>query len=327
MRTIRELREALGLTQGELAARAGVSRQTVGALEAGRHLPRVDAAIGLARALGVRAEDLFSPVAAPVDVRSGRPPIPGTLVRLGRVGDRTVTDPLDSAWAVADGAVENDAVTAFAPLAPGLVVAGCEPGLATLESLGRQTGVGALAVSCATATAIAALAAGRIHAAVVHTTDARLSELARPGDPLRYRLAGWQVGLAGPPDAAAALFDAALGGAATVIQREAAAAVQSTFRERVGAAVPGPRAGSHLEAVRLALTTGLPAVSIEPAARAFGASFRALEMHRTELWLDRAWVGDRAVNAALDLLLGGRLRRQLSRVGGYELDGYGSRVA
>jgi DNA-binding XRE family transcriptional regulator len=59
--SLRELREAAGLTQAELAARAGVSRQLVGAVEVGRHLPRVDAALALAAALNVDVGRCSSP--------------------------------------------------------------------------------------------------------------------------------------------------------------------------------------------------------------------------------------------------------------------------
>jgi DNA-binding XRE family transcriptional regulator len=57
---VRESRLAAGMTQAELAARAGVSRQLVAAVEAGRHAPAVDAALGIARALGTTVEELFS---------------------------------------------------------------------------------------------------------------------------------------------------------------------------------------------------------------------------------------------------------------------------
>ena len=48
---LKQHRARLDLTQAELAMRAGVSRQLVGAAEVGRNLPRVDAAIALAAAL------------------------------------------------------------------------------------------------------------------------------------------------------------------------------------------------------------------------------------------------------------------------------------
>ncbi|HEX6420566.1 MAG TPA: helix-turn-helix domain-containing protein, partial [Acidimicrobiales bacterium] len=56
---IRALRAARGLSQRDLSERAGVSRQLVGAVEAGRHVPNVRAALALARALEVPVERLF----------------------------------------------------------------------------------------------------------------------------------------------------------------------------------------------------------------------------------------------------------------------------
>jgi len=47
------------MTQAELAARAGVSRQTIVAIEKGDYSPSVWLALRLARVLGVTVEDLF----------------------------------------------------------------------------------------------------------------------------------------------------------------------------------------------------------------------------------------------------------------------------
>lgn len=321
---IKARREALGLTQTELATIAGVSRQLVGALESGRHLPRVDAAIGIARVLGVATETLFGSRSDVVDVRSGAVPSDGTLVRVGHVGDRIVTAPVS--WAAADGVIEAGAVTSFSSQRPGLVVAGCEPGLETLEGLVRRAGSGALAVNCSTAEAVAILAAGRAHAAVVHGSDEDgLPEFGRTHDVTRYRLGGWQVGLAAPPELGGGWFEEALRG--PIIQREYGAAVQAAFRRIAGSDVPGPIVGSHLEAVRLMRSTGMAAVTIEPAAIAFGAAFRPLEMHRIEMWVNGEWSSDRAVDLALDVLGGDDFQRQLRGVGGYDLEGFGSRVA
>jgi len=51
---IRRRREALGLSQRDVAGAAGLSRQLVGTVERGRHLPSVNAALALARALDAR---------------------------------------------------------------------------------------------------------------------------------------------------------------------------------------------------------------------------------------------------------------------------------
>lgn len=53
-------RMAGGMTQQELAARVGVSRQTIIAIESGRYNPSVALALKLAQALLANVENLFS---------------------------------------------------------------------------------------------------------------------------------------------------------------------------------------------------------------------------------------------------------------------------
>ena len=55
---LRHAREARGLTQLELARRAGISRQALGAVEAGTYQPGVAVAIALARELGDSFESI-----------------------------------------------------------------------------------------------------------------------------------------------------------------------------------------------------------------------------------------------------------------------------
>jgi putative transcriptional regulator len=57
---IRRLRFDHGeMTQEALAKAAGVTRQTIIALEAGKYAPSLELAFRLAHALGVRIEDVF----------------------------------------------------------------------------------------------------------------------------------------------------------------------------------------------------------------------------------------------------------------------------
>jgi putative transcriptional regulator len=57
--TLRVQRAMRGLTQAELAERAGITRRSVNAIETGRMVPSVKLALALARALGVSVEALF----------------------------------------------------------------------------------------------------------------------------------------------------------------------------------------------------------------------------------------------------------------------------
>lgn len=56
---LKAVRQAKGLSQGELAVRADITRQAVSAIEANRYLPTTAVALHLARVLGTSVEDLF----------------------------------------------------------------------------------------------------------------------------------------------------------------------------------------------------------------------------------------------------------------------------
>jgi len=56
---VRRLREAQGLSQGELAQRLAVSRQTVNAIETGRYLPSLPLAFAIGRFFGRPIEEVF----------------------------------------------------------------------------------------------------------------------------------------------------------------------------------------------------------------------------------------------------------------------------
>ena len=58
---LRELRAERSWSQGELAEKLGVSRQTVNAIETGKYDPSLPLAFRIARLFGKRIEDVFDP--------------------------------------------------------------------------------------------------------------------------------------------------------------------------------------------------------------------------------------------------------------------------
>jgi putative transcriptional regulator len=56
---LRELREGAGLSQAELGAAVGVSRQTINAIERGRYLPSLPLAFQLSRFFDMLIEEVF----------------------------------------------------------------------------------------------------------------------------------------------------------------------------------------------------------------------------------------------------------------------------
>src|SRR2546422_6498589 len=97
---LREKRQALGLSQKQLADLAGITRQAVCAVETNQYSPATSVALQLARALRCRVEDLFS-------IKSGGEIVEGELVgslpegtsnaraQVTQVGERVIVRPLD----------------------------------------------------------------------------------------------------------------------------------------------------------------------------------------------------------------------------------------
>jgi DNA-binding XRE family transcriptional regulator len=334
---LRDQRLQCGFTQAELAARAGVSRQLVAAVEAGRNTPAVDAALRLTQALGTTVEELFSEPAPDVVVALGDHLRDGAAVRVGRVGDQLVAAELadhgvaGAAWAKADGVLDGGRLRLFPGASPaGCVLAGCDPALgvaeAMLDGLGSRS---LLAISAATGTALCAQQRGVVHAAVAH---GRPDELPEPTVPVvRWHLARWQVGLAIPHRFRGHSFESVLRSGLPIVRRDPAAASQQAFeRARIAAGVgplaPGPQATGHLDGARLAATLDAAAVTTEGAARAFDLSFVALEDHVVEVWITDRWLDHPGIDALGEILTTTAFTERVAHFGGYDLSHCGELV-
>jgi transcriptional regulator with XRE-family HTH domain len=332
---LRARRRETGLTQAELATRAGVSRQLVAAVEAGRHAPAVDAALGLARALGTSVEELFAGTSDAVRPALGDRLRDRTPLRVGRVGDGLVAAELadhgaaGAAWASPDGILEAGRMRLFPAAMPaGLVVAGCDPALGIAEAMLRGLGPRSLlALSASTGAALRSLARGDLHAAVVHGPE--LPE--PPLSVVRLHLARWQVGLGVATDRGKKSVAALLAGGVPIAQRDPAAASQQALDRAAAKAglppPPGPRVTGHIHAARLAATLGCAAVTTESAACAFGLRFLALEEHAVEVWLAEEWLDLPAATAMTELLSSAAFTERVAQFGGYDLAGCGTRLS
>ena len=56
---VKQYRKAAHMTQSQLAESSGVSRQTISDIEIGKHEPTITVALLLARAMGVKVDNLF----------------------------------------------------------------------------------------------------------------------------------------------------------------------------------------------------------------------------------------------------------------------------
>jgi len=326
---LRDRRREVGLTQAQLAQRAGVSRQLIAAVEAGRNVPGVDAALRIAAALATTVEALFA-ASSPNPVAALGEDLPnGVPLRLGRVGERLVGGELadhgaaGAAWAMADGVLEDGRLRVLPGAGlDGLVVAGCDPALGVAEAMLGGLGARSLRVLwAATGAALTALSRGRVHAALVHGPEGWLPD---PPVPVRrWHLARWQVGVAVAAGAGTASLPAVLQSGMAVVQRDRAAASQQALDRavrRLGAAPPaGPRASGHIDAARRAALAGCAAVTTEAAAYAFGLRFCPLERHTVEVWLAEDWADHPGVEGLGNVLAGAAFTDRVRLFGGYDL--------
>ncbi|MBX6365999.1 MAG: helix-turn-helix transcriptional regulator, partial [Gemmatimonadetes bacterium] len=147
---LRERRRERGWSQGELAARAGLSRAAISAIETRRVVPSTAAALALAAALGCAVEDLF---ALPT---GGRPAEPWAWERPARerrfwrasVGGRVLRYPVEPTpvgalphdGRVLDAAPGEDISPYAGDPARTLVVAGCDPAVGLLAAALARSG-------------------------------------------------------------------------------------------------------------------------------------------------------------------------------------------
>jgi putative molybdopterin biosynthesis protein len=249
---LHQIRQQRGLSAAQLSKLAGVSRQTIYAIEAGDYVPNTAVALQLARILEVRVEDLFAldsgivAPAPPVSVDLLGPAstiLKGQPVQLCRVGKRTVAIPAlpKTEIPMADGVVVEK--SARAPQADvhvfqdeleierRLLIAGCDPGISLLaQHLARFEDVDLIVAQSSSQQALEWLKQGKVHVAGSHLRDSASGEYNLPvirrlfpkGEVKVVTFAIWEQGLvlqSGNPKSIRGVADLARKGV-TIINRE-----------------------------------------------------------------------------------------------------------
>jgi putative molybdopterin biosynthesis protein len=229
---LRLTRLARGLSQGDLARTAGVTRQAISGIESGRWSPSLDVALCLAKALDSSVEELFGAPAEATPIRgrlATRPPRPssgrrgksrlllsevaGDVVAFPLTADHAMVPGFQPALATAPPPAEQRELDAIGPAsrnrlrsnmidaeliatpAPTLTLAGCDPALALLKGpLERHDpAIGYNWWATCNSAALELLEAGTVHAAALHRrVDQRVRH--RPGIEV-VGFASWQEGL------------------------------------------------------------------------------------------------------------------------------------
>ena len=318
--TVRAHRDRLGLSQQELSALVGVSRQAIIAIEGGRQVPSTSLALRLAQALRCDVEDLFQLSTgggltvrlAPPTRESDVQAIGGARVVLGEVAGRWVAHrlPPDPALA-ADGLVSREISARTAVVEPltdadrlrhHVLVSGCAPILGTLvQRLGRERAqLRATWLPASSRRSLDLLGEGLIHVAGAHFSTAAGGEdnvaAVRRRLPDRrmliVNLTRWRQGFVVPAENPLGILSAAdlLRPDLRLAMREEGSAAHKLLtslleRERTERMLlRGPAAAGHAEVAQLVRSGAADVgVAIEGVALAAGLDFVPLTEERFDL--------------------------------------------
>ena len=358
---LRDLRRQAGLQQQDLAARVGVSRQSLSAIEAGETVPSTTLALQLARALDCRVEDLFAlagtdealtvSVAPPLGATVSPWPSAGSRVRIGLVRGGWVAHPLEgdtpsAANTPADG-IMTRAPRRGAPtvkplrdvqaLGQNLLVAGCDPALGLLAGhlLEGPSRIRLHWIEAASESALDVLAAGQVHIAGLHLTDAATGEQNLPAVRRHFgdrpmvvvNLATWQQGFVVARTAARRFRRASdlVARGVRVVLREPGSGARTLFdRVLADGGIPPSRIaaaetvfGHHAVARSVAHGTATVGIATAAAAASFGLDFVPLAEDRFDLVMYAETAQAPSGQRLIEALSSTRFRRDIGALRGY----------
>ena len=353
-----EIRQQRGVAAADLARRAGVSRQTIYAMEAASYVPNTAVALRLARILEVPVEELFhldpdQPAPPPV-IKARLVPagdlFPGSPIELCPVDGRMIGVPaVPAPWQLlpADGLLVDAARSTVQLLHESagenrLLIAGCDPATSVLARHLQRAGVGLVAASVNSSVALRLLRERMVHVAGTHLHD---EDNGKPKPPLSgqrtavFAFAVWEEGLVvarGNPKKIAGVEDLARKNV-TLANREAGSGSRQLLDRSLAAAGIAPArvrgyrdeaAGGHLAAA-WRVYTGLAdcCLATRSAARAFGLDFLPLASERYDLVIRREHLQLASVERLLDTLSQAAFRRELEGRCAYDTRETGRRIA
>lgn len=322
---VRQLRQARGLEQAELARLCGVSRQAVSAIERGVADPSTALSLAIAAALRCRVEDLFwlgEPATLPVEIARplGQGPH-GPRAAVACVDGRYVAHPLpaDALATQADALVKGRSARPLRPataLREGLLAVGCDPALgllaAHLSDKLRLTWLQAGSTA-----ALQALARGEAHLAGSHLFD-----IPEGLDVVVVNLARWREGLAVAKRNPRGIRGAEDLARVRIVNREPGSGARALLdrvllsRKPRGYETILPTHAAVAQAVAMGAADA--GVTTESAALALGLGFVPLSEERSDLLLPAALAESPRGAQIVDVLRSRAFRRDLGAIDGYD---------
>jgi molybdate-binding protein/DNA-binding XRE family transcriptional regulator len=332
---LRDHRVRLGWSQEDLAGRSGLSRAGVSAIETGRLIPSVAAALSLAAALNCRVEDLFRPRQSGAGASDWAwPPRrePGRYwaAEVEGIVRRYPSESLPLGVISHDGIAGKDSLDVEEQLDPArtLVMACCDPAIGLLaEEMARTAGLRLLAFQRSSRAALTLLGDGLIHCAGVH--------LSRSDDPegnagiIRrelgagynlLRVAHWEEGIALAPGLKVKSVGAALRSKLRWIGREDGSGARRCLDE----ILDGRKGPEHLAAdhrgVAEAIRSGWAeaGVCLRLVGEEAGLDFLGVRQEAFDLCYPTRWEDDPRLKALVRSVRSPTYRRALGGLPGYD---------
>lgn len=330
---LRERRVANGLTQAELAQRANISRTAVTAIEAGRIVPSVMAALSLARVLQTSVEDLFSQSeeSSEGSVWAWQPRPESAPCWRSEIHGRTVLYPADSMPMLSllpdarRGSLDGN-LTATANET--LVMACCDPAAGILASqFAEMTGLRLIVLPRSSRQSLEMLKQGLVHMAGLH--------LSTRDDPDRnsiviqsslgpgyraVRLAQWQEGIAMAPSASIRSVRSAVRAKLNWIGREPGSGARHCL-DRLLPDRPAPRrVARHHRGVAEAIQWGWAdaGICVQLVCAEAGLTFIPVQQESFDVCFSTKLADDRRIQAFLTIVRSTAYRKQIAELPGYE---------
>lgn len=329
---VRELRGLRGWSQGDLAARTGLSRTGVGAIEAGRLVPSTAAALALAKALECRVEDLFRLPDQGAEGPAWAWPPSGSSSRFwaAEVGLKTWLYPVEPSIAAPphDGVAGSELGLEFGSsgASSSLVVATCDPAVGLLAAeLARACSVRLIPLPRSSLAALDLLGRGLVHAAGLHLGGG--SGLEGNAEAVRQRLgpgfillrvALWDEGVVFTPDLRLRSVSSALG--RVWVGREAGSGARQCLDQLFeGRLAPSRMARDH-RGVAEAVRSGWADVGVclRLAGEEAGLGFLGVRSEEYSLCFPRSLEADPRLRALVSVVRSAPYRSLLDDLPGYD---------
>lgn len=324
---VRELRVCAGLSQAELAIRAGISRTAVTAIEGGRLVPSVQAALGIAGALATTVEALFGSSCKPAIRWASPPPSPATPCWRATVGDAELCYPANAApmySPLPDEAANSQASRASETL----VLACCDPAVGWLAShFAATTGLRMLVLPRSSRQSLELLREGLVHVAGLHlATDDQPDQNSRAatdvaGSGLRMcRVAHWHEGVAMRGQDRVRSLAGLNSSRLRWVGREAGSGARQCL-DRVLENRPSPsRIARNHQGVTEAILSGWAdaGICVQLAASEAGLNFLPVQREAYDLCYRADFADDRRLKGLLATLRSKTYRQLLASLPGYE---------